>query len=288
MAGATTAPPTSSSTEGSDHPLANSVTAIDRSVPWTSFVAADVAGPEWLRCEQVLRDPGFFTAWRAAVTLRLAEQHGTVPEQTPAGYLLQWYLRIPAYTGGMLFHHARRVPSLEPHRLAFRLESACVAATALRPGRFWCLPGDPHVRHADAVVVPDETALAVVLRQQVVAHAARFLHSYGPTVRFGRHTLWAAVTDVLDAGLLMAGRSRGDEEAGVADARLVLAERFEPLTSASTTRALVDEHGCTHWTRQRGSCCFYYALPGVPRACATCPRVDDAERTRMLGELPHT
>jgi len=270
------------------HPVVNSVLAVDRSAGWMTFVPADVAGPEWLRCEQVLADPGFFTAWRGAVALQLAEEHGIVPEQTPAGYVLQWYLRIPADTGAMLFHHARRVASLEPHRLAFRLKSAWVDVTALRPGRFWCLPGDPDARHADAVVVPDEAALAGVLRRQVVAHAARFLRSYGPTVRFGRRTLWAAVTDVLDAGLLMAGNSRGDVEAGVADARLVLAERFEPLTSASTTRVLVDEHGVTHWTRQRGSCCFYYALPGVTRTCITCPRVDDAERARMLGELAGT
>lgn len=288
MPGATTAPRTGPSTTDTAHPVANSVLAVDHSVRRMSFVAADVTGPEWLRCEQVLRDPGFFAAWRAAVALRLGAEHGTVPEQTPAGYVLQWYLRIPACTGAMLFHHARRVPSLEPHRLAFRLECAWVGAIALRPGRFWCLPGDPDARHADAVVVPDEAALAGVLRRQVVAHAARFLRSYAPTVRFGRRTLWAAVTDVLDAGLLLAGSSRGDLAAGVADARLVLAERFEPLTSASSTRALVDEHGRTHWTRQRGSCCFYYALPGVTRACITCPRVDDAERARMLGELADT
>ena len=270
------------------HPLASSMALVARSVEWMSFVVEDVAGPGWLRCEQVLRDPDFFTGWRAVVARHLAERHGTVPDRTPAGYVLQWYLRIPAYTGAMLFHSARRVPALAPRRLAFRLASAEVETTALRPGPFWCLPTDPDARHLDAVVVPDDAALATVLRQQVVGHAARFLRVYGPTVRFGRRTLWAAATDMIDSGLLVAGRLRGDEAAGMADARLVLADRFEPLTSASTARTLTDSRGVTHWTHQRGSCCFYYALPGASHACATCPRVDDAERARLLGEITPT
>jgi hypothetical protein len=269
------------------HPLAASLAGVDRAVDWMAWqlTEQDPTGAGWLRCEHVLCDARFFTYWRGAVAGRLAERHREVPERTPAGYVLQWYLGIPGYTGAMLFHHARRVPTLEPRLLAFRLEPAWVDTIGLRPGTFWCLPDDPERDHTDAVVVPDDAALAAVLRRQMVGHAARFLRVYGPTVRFGRRTLWAAVTDVLDSGLLMAGRARGDDEAGVADARLVLAERHEPLTSASTTRQVTDEHGRAHWTRQRGSCCFYYALPGVERACATCPRVDDTERANILGEL---
>lgn len=280
---------TATPNDATPHSLAGSLAAVDRAVDWMSWRVID-GGSEgiderWSHCEQVLYEPDFFRRWRSTISERLAEWHSVVPERTPAGYVLQWYLGIPGYTGAMLFHHARRVPDLAPHRMAFRLEPAWVEAVGLRPATFWCLPDDPERNHADAVVVPDDVALAEVLRRQVVAHAARFLHVYGPTVRFGRRTLWAAVTDVLDTGLLLAGRSRGDDESGVADARLVLAEHDEPMTSASTTRRVVDEHGRAHWTRQRGSCCFYYALPEVTQPCATCPRVDDAERAHILGEL---
>ncbi len=279
-------------TDAAPHPLAGSMAGVDRAVDWMAWrmIEGDSTGEGWSCCEQVLRVPDFFTCWRATIAGRLAQLHDglterDVPERTPAGYVLQWYLGIPGYTGSMLFHHARRVPALEPRRLAFRLEPAWVDTIGLRPGTFWCLPEDPDREHPDAVIVPDEVALAAVLRRQLVAHAGCFLRVYGPTVRFGRRTLWAAVTDVLDTGLLLAGRSRGDDEAGVADARLVLAEHYEPMTSASTTRQVVDEHGRAHWTRQRGSCCFYYALPDVAQPCATCPRVDDAERARILGDL---
>jgi len=73
--------------------------------------------------------------------------------------VLLWYLAIPSYLGGLLFHSARRVPSLEPRQLRFRLESAALQEVALRPGRFWCLPSDPDAGHPDAVPVPDEASL---------------------------------------------------------------------------------------------------------------------------------
>jgi FhuF 2Fe-2S C-terminal domain len=225
------------------------------------------------------------------VAQRLAEQHAHVaekthvPAMTTAGYVLQWYLVIPSYLGGLLFHSARRVSSLAPGQLGFRLDRAVLRGVVLHPGRFWCLPGDPDVGHSDAVSVPDEAALGAILRHQVIAHATRFLAIYSPQVRFGHRTQWAAVTDALDRGLLLAGRSFGSPQAGAADARLVLARGEKPLTSASTICQVTDEHGRTHWTRRRGSCCFLYALPGAERPCASCPRVSDDERVRIFGTI---
>jgi hypothetical protein len=125
-------------------------------------------------------------------------------------------------SGALLFHSARRVPALAPEHLRFRLDSATLREVALRPGRIWCLPGDPDAGHPDAVPISDEAELGKVLRDQVIAHASRFLAVYGPQVCFGRRTKWATVTDVLDSGLLLAGRAFGSPQAGAADARLVL------------------------------------------------------------------
>ena len=281
----------------SGHPLATSVATVDGAVESLSFRMLDVSSAPsssgaWIDCEHALSDPAFFPGWRAAVAQRLAKQYApvpdevVVPEQTTGGYVLLWYLAIPSYLGGLLFHSARRVPSLEPRQLSFRLESAALQEVALRPGRFWCLPSDPDAGHPDAVPVPDEASLAAVLRHQVIAHATRFLAVYGPQVRFGRHTQWAEVTDRLDKALLLAGHAFGSPQAGAADARLVLADGEKPLTSASRIRQVTDDHGRTHWTRRRGSCCFLYALPGVAHPCASCPRLSDAERARILATLP--
>jgi hypothetical protein len=283
------------------HPLAASVAAVDRAVTLLSFQMVDEPRSRghgsrwpsvpWIGCEYALSDPDFFGWWRAMVARRLAERYAPVaekthvPEKTTAGYVLQWYLVIPSYLGGLLFHSARRVPSLSPGQLGFRLDPAALREVALRPGRFWCLPGDPDAGHPDAVPVPDEAALGAILRRQVIAHATRFLAVYSPQVRFGPRTQWAAVTDALDRGLLLAGRSFGSPQAGAADARLVLAHGEKPLTSASTIHQVTDEHGRPHWTRRRGSCCFLYALPGIERPCTSCPRLSDAERIRILGAI---
>lgn len=281
------------------HPLASSIAMVDRAVTLLDFSMLDdrplpePRGPQgysapWNECAEALSDVTFFPRWRAGVARRLAEQHAlpqpaTIPEKTTGGYILQWYLIIPTYLGALLFHSARRVPALAPRRLAFRLDSAALREVALRPGRFWCLPDDPDAQHPDAVPVPDEAALAAVLRHEVITHASRFLTVYDPQVRFGHRTQWATVTDVLDSGFLLAGRSFGSPQAGAFDARLVLGDGEKPLTSASTICTVTDARGRTHWTRRRGSCCFLYALPGIERPCASCPRVCEADRTRIFS-----
>lgn len=283
------------------HPLASSIAVVDRAVTLLGFsLLDDPPLPEprgregysvpWIECADALSDATFFPRWRAGVARRLAEQHAlpepaTIPAKITGGYVLQWYLIIPTYLGTLLFHSARRVPALAPRRLAFRLDSAALREVALRPGRFWCLPDDPDARHPDAVPVPDEAALAAVLRHEVIMHATRFLTVYDPQVRFGHRTQWATVTDVLDSGFLLAGRSFGSPQAGASDARLVLGSGEKPLTSTSTICVVTDERGRTHWTRRRGSCCFLYALPGIERPCASCPRVCEADRTRIFSTL---
>lgn len=280
------------------HPLAASVAAVDHAVTLLSFQTLDQTfdalssqrhATPWIACEHALSDPDFFARWRGKVAQQLAKKHPPiremthVPEKTTGGYVLQWYLIIPTYLGALLFHSARRVPTLSPQQLGFRLDPAALRDVALRPGRFWCLPGDPDAGHPDAVPVPDEAELGAMLRHQVIAHASRFLAVYDPQVRFGHRTQWAAVTDVLDSGLLLAGRSFGSPRAGAADARLVLADGKKPLTSGSTICEVTDERGRTHWTRRRNSCCFLYALPGIEHPCASCPRVNDDERARIFG-----
>ena len=305
------------------HPLAASVAKIDRAVKLLSFqvreeppvqpdpLMHDGDSAPWIECDHALSDPAFFPRWRARVSRWLFEQYSyashsqvsqsrdasrtqvadktravaAVPEETTGGYVLQWYLIIPSYLGALLFHSARRVPVLEPWRLSFRLDPVVLREVALRPGRFWCLSDDPDATHPDAVPVHKEAALGAILRQQVISHATRFLAVYGRQVRFGHRTKWATVTDILDSGLLLAGRTFGSPQAGASDARLVLGCGEKPLTSASTIYEVTDDRGRTHWTRRRESCCFLYALPGIERPCASCPRLRDADRAQIYGTL---
>ncbi len=242
-------------------------------------------GETWVGCARALTDPEFFPSWQSRLGDWLRERFGESPHRTTSGYLMSWYLHAPGFLAGMLFHTARRVPHLRPRDLAFRLADSRphVDGVALLSEGFACLPDDPAAGTARATVVADERALAALLRARFVDHAARFVAAFAPYTRLGRRTLWAAATDVLDTALWNAGRLGGDEGAGVGDASLVLAPSdTDPLTSGSTLYAVTGEDNSQHWTRRRQSCCFHYALPGVERACVTCPRVSDSERAERV------
>jgi hypothetical protein len=232
------------------------------------------AGGNWRRCADVLDGPSHFRSWQEQLGDWLRERRGEAPARTVAGYIMSWYLHVPAYVGALLLHHERRVPSLRPDELAFRLceDRPHPKGMAALGDAFHCLPSDPGSGRPEATVVADERALAATLRAHYIAHAAQFVRAYTPVSGFGPRMLWAAATDALDNSLWWAGRQGGTAEAegaGVADAALVLESRFEPLTSASTLR--ISQAGGRGWTRRRESCCFSYLLAGEP-ACEGCPR----------------
>jgi hypothetical protein len=225
---------------------------------------------DWQLCSDLLADPSGFDVWRKLLDQWLIDAYGETSDRATAGYVMGWYLGVPGGLAGLLFHSARRVPSLRPADLAFRIsddDRPHVAGIALLSDEFTCLPSDPSSNHPAATVVADEAALAAMLRAKYTAHAAQFVGAFGPTVRLGRRMLWSAATDALDKGAWLAGRICGDEATGVADAAMLLPARMEPFTSASTLRF---EDG--EWTRSRQSCCFTYVLPGA-EACDACPRV---------------
>lgn len=254
--------------------LAESVArAESRQARMSLQVGQPANSPDWVNCASLLSDTSLFGKWRTSLGEWLVEQYCDAPERTTAGYVMAWYLSVPGYLAALLFHHERRVPSLRPEHLSFRTARPRPHpdSIALLDRRFVCLPDDPAAGTRDATVVPDERALAAVLRGRFTAHAARFVSAFAPTVRFGRHTLWAAATDALDDSMLLAARYGGDEGAGAVDAALLLPERLGPLTSASTLRPAAGAHG--EWTRRRESCCFHYLLERGKGPCATCPRV---------------
>jgi FhuF 2Fe-2S C-terminal domain len=224
---------------------------------------------EWQHCSDLLADPARFDVWRKLLGEWLRGRFGTAPAQTTAGYVMSWYLNVAAYTGALLLHHERRVPSLRPEELAFRLceDRPHPDGIAVLGTDFYCLPTDPGHALPEATVVDDERALAAILRARYLAHATQFVRAFAPVSRLGRRMLWAGATDALDNSLWWAGLQAGDEGAGVADAALVLDAPYAPLTSTSTLRVGADRQ----WQRRRESCCFSYLLPGEAE-CAECPR----------------
>jgi hypothetical protein len=244
---------------------------------------------DWLRCADLIGgNDDALSRWAERLADWLRREYGEAPDRTVAGYLLSWYLTVPAQVGALLFHTARRVPGLRPTDLAVRFdaEHPRPAGIAVLGDDFACLADDPAAGRPGATAVPDEAALAALLRGRYAAHAARFLtavqDTLGHRVRFGRHTLWASATDALDGAFWRIGQFCGNEDVGVANAALVLPATptpgaLAPFTSASTLRRVHGTESTDMWTRRRESCCFHYVLRSGLGPCGTCPRVARAK-----------
>lgn len=236
-------------------------------------------GDGWVRCAELLATG--LAGWADRVADWLRREYGEAPDRVVAGYLLSWYLTVPAQSGALLFHTARRVPRIGPADLAVRFDAnhPRPAEIAVLADEFACRADDPAAGHPSAGPVADDVALAALLRGRYAAHAARFVAALGAAlgerVRFGRHTLWAAATDALDGAFWRTGQFCGNESAGVANAALVLPAALAPFTSASTLRPTHGTDSADGWTRRRQSCCFHYVLRSGLGPCATCPRVCD-------------
>lgn len=251
---------------------AQNLMALRFGAPPASEVTDDVRS--WHSCADVLTDSNVLDRWHDEQRAWLRGEYKEAPDRTAAGSIKSWYLQVPATLGALLFHYERRVPSLRSEDLLFHVSSEGKPkpdVVALRSEEFACLPDDPAADAPEATVVASEDALAALLRARYAAHAARFVAVYHPPVRFGRHAMWGAATDALDVALWKAGKQGGNEGAGIADAALVLPDRIEPFTSASTLHTALDD-GEPRWTRRKESCCFHYLLDNGKGPCATCPR----------------
>lgn len=246
-------------------PLAESISRLDVGTD----IRFGVPPSDWEICSTLLAEPMRFDLWRKDLAEWLTDQYGRSDDRATAGYVMGWYLHVPGYLAGLLFHTARRVPTLKPSDIAFHISAdgrPHPDGMAILSDSFACLPDDPASNHPAATVVATEAALAALLRARYAAHAAQFVASFGEVVRFGRRQLWAAATDMLEYGAWAAGRVTGDEPAGVTDAALLLPEKLDPFVSASTLH-LTDDG----WKRRRNSCCFHYVLPDA-EPCTACPR----------------
>ena len=268
------------------HPLAETGTVVDELNQWLDVRVGwpdDSTG--WIRCADV--DVDVIADWEARIDPRVLQMYGRTHPMTVSGFALDWYASLPGVIGGACFRQARRVPRLDRSSLAFRChpEEQYPDAVALLDPRFWCLPSDPDAEHADASVVGSEAALAAVLRGELRAHADDFLAGYAGGAKLARRHLIGAFFDGLDTGVWYGGSSEVQAAPEVLRCgALVLPGSTPEFTDGSTIYRLTDSRGREHLSRRRMGCCYYYKVTESGEACATCPRVSDAERVERYAE----
>lgn len=237
--------------------------------------------PGWTRCTEVTAER--FARWECEVAAYLRRECGGSHPTAASAHTWEWFATIAGYAGGTLFRLARRVPRLHHGALAFRCAPGepYPDAIALLDERFWCLPSDPAAAHRAATAVPDEDALAAVLRAQVAAFRDETLAAVRPSARLPRRSMRGAFVDGLDVGVWLGGPSSvADAPEVLRDAAIVLPGGAAPVPERTSTYVLTDGRGRRHLSRRRVGCCYSYRLPGDAQACSTCPRVGDEERAR--------
>ncbi|WKK25229.1 (2Fe-2S)-binding protein [Streptomyces olivoreticuli] len=146
---------------------------------------------------------------------------------------------------------------------------------------FACLAGDPAAARAGALVVADEEALRVRVREAVAEHLAPVLAAFRPRMRRGSRALWGMATDELAEGLWRMGRLLGEEGRAERELELLLPGSTPPYAGGAAFRALTGPAGESLRTRDRASCCLFYTLR-PDDTCLTCPRTGDDVRVARM------
>ncbi|WP_199549187.1 iron-sulfur protein [Streptomyces sp. N35] len=231
--------------------------------------------------------PGLLDAAIGGEAARIQARFGPAPRrEVAASRFLHHYLWSVGLLMSGPWYLARRVPRIRPRDLRI---DPLTSELALAPGGFTCLPGDPAAGLPGVRVVAHEEALRAELRSAVADHVRPLLAAAAPAVRRGPRALWGMAGDDLVSGIWYLGRMLGQEEQSVRAAEALLPTGIPPFPAGADFRRLQGSSGQSHLTRTRAGCCLYYAIrtspdstAPPPQACATCPRVCDAERLRRL------
>ncbi|WP_314172458.1 (2Fe-2S)-binding protein [Streptomyces winkii] len=237
------------------------------------------AREDWADLGLAARQPDVLDALLEAETARYADRCAALPRpDVVASRMLHRFLWSTCLLLSGPWYLERRVPRLRAEDVRVgRREEACQVA----PGGFACLPGDSAASLSGAEVVPDEEALRRELRTAAAEQAAPLIAALGPRLRRGPRALWGMAEDDLVSGIWHLGRATGDEERAVAAAGELLPAPIPPFPAGAGFRRLRGGDGTSYPTRTRAGCCLYYTVPSG-EACATCPRLGDAERLARI------
>lgn len=199
---------------------------------------------------------------------RVGADVGSPRADVQASLLLEayaWTLLLPL-AGALMCE--RRVPVLAPGGVSVTLrEGSWPEELVLGHTRFAALAGDPDAAHEDVVAVPDDRALADILRAQVIGHLS------GPIAALAAHSgrspraLWRSAGDRLAAAMLFASETVGDVEDGARLTRAVL--EAPPLPGRPDYRVVVVPGG-TMRVHARQGCCLWWRTRAAT-CCLTCP-----------------
>ncbi|MDL4771272.1 MULTISPECIES: ferric iron reductase [Thermomonosporaceae] len=231
---------------------------IAETVPFGELRAG--AGPGW----RPVTDPGVLDGLRASIAAR----YGAPPHVAAAlaWKAYSWQAAFPVALGWV---RGRRVPLMTAgHTVVRMLDDGSGVAVGLREVAVGVTAADPWAGRPGTVVVPDEAALAGLVRDTLLhGHLAPMVRALRARTRVGERPLWGSVAEALAAP--MSGRHAGEVPGAAADAAALLARLGAPVAG------LVEPSAEPVGVRRR-TCCLWASLPGRS-PCGTCCLKRDGE-----------
>ena len=244
------------------------------------MAAGSLLAPGWIEGVAIPANTQALNAFLDAEAARIEARHGhTARPDVVATKALHGYLWAVCLLMSGPWYLQRRVPQVRPADIRVELATGRLGIV---PGEFVCLPDDPASNLPGVRTLPHEEALRAELRRTVADHAQALLTALGPRLRRGPRALWGMVGDDLVSGIWHLGRALGQEEQAARQATELLPGPLAPFPGGADFRKLTDAAGGSQLTRTRLGCCLHYTIRPA-EACATCPRVCDAERLRMAA-----
>lgn len=180
---------------------------------------------------------------------------------------------------------SRRVPDVSPENVALTFDGdGGLSEVSLRSERFAVLPSDPAADHPKALVLDDEAAMLVWMREKLVAGVEPLIGAVRNRARLSRRAAWRGVTDYVSSAFLMVARDTKDQARYAADAEAFVTDPGSPLRG-STRFFIVENRDHRGAYLTRGACCQAYKKPGYDN-CDSCPMLTQEEREqRALVDL---
>jgi hypothetical protein len=255
-------------------PLQGSLARLNGETEW---LQGELGPPPagWVRAAVAGTDAGSF----ARLEEPARRETGGADPRTIGAAIVSRYA-YPAGLAALLYVRERRVPRLDPTRVAFATHEGESPTRVALAGGFACLPEDPDADHPDARPVLGEGALRARLALEIVSYLEPAIEPFYERTRLGRKALWGRGAALPLSALAWELFERGEALAGKEEAEAIAAQ--SPLLARVAPRyEVVESDRGLLLTVTEGACCRSYRWPSPQGKCDSCPLLPADERVRL-------
>ena len=254
-------------------PIARSLASLS---PTDDWLEADI-GPApdgWLRAGDVGHDPAVLAELegrtRAAIGAR---------DRLSLGAMMVWRWGEVGRVASVLFLRHRRVPDLDPERVAFvPYTDESPTRVRLASAAFACLADDPDAENPDATPLPSLHELRAELVRQVERFVEPAIEPIGAATGLGRKPSWGLAAGAALVTLAETIAQEGDPNGAARELDALLAEADRFAVAPPSAEVFVHAGGA-HLAVRLGACCRAWRWLDRPgQKCAFCPILSRDER----------